>query len=199
MAKPRTTAQTRKQARLQRERERTAITAIMLSIATVFVVALASFIVMANTHGSALFNLWKGLQADVPISPRSALYAQLLSQVEYQEALIITPLSLLCGGIALGRLISPKFTRLRLLRVATAVSAGVLAACLLFRWTLIIAGQNWHLRAGEIDTRLELTQAACMVGWMVAYLLGTWLGVLWRDASHPREPKTPQISGIPVA
>ena len=198
MAKPRKTSQARTRARLQRERERTPAFAVSLSIATIFLVALIAVIVMCNTYGTALYNLFQGLMAQT-LSPRSVLYGQIISQVEFQEAVIFTPISLLCGGIALGRLISTRFTRIRLLGIAATASAGVLMACLLFRWTLLLVAQHGHLFAGEITSRLVLTQIGCTVGWIAAYLLGTWLGVLWRDQGRPKIANSPAAAGIPAA
>lgn len=199
MAQSRTTARTRTDARRQRQREQSAALAAGFSVLTIFLVATLTFLILLNLPGTPVRNFWLLLTVNGQVSPNSQLYRDLFAQIERQEALFVTPFCLLIGGLALGRLMPKRIPRLRLLRTAGIVTVGVVLACILFRWGLILYGQQGHLRAGELDTQVALTQTACSLGWIIAYLIGTWVGVLWRDAGHRNDadqPPAPTFSAL---
>lgn len=196
MAKPRRTAQVRTQARQQRLRERSTVFAAGLSALTTFLAGLAIFITLASLPGTAVRNLWLLLTVNGQVSPSSPLYRTLFTQIERQEALFFSPVCLLIGGLALGRLVPRRIPRPRLLRAAGVVAVGVVLACVLFRWGLILWGQQGHLQAGELDARTETTQAVCSIGWIAAYLVGVWFGGLWRDAGRSAEADTSETGSL---
>ena len=187
MVKPRKTARTRTYARQRRLRERSTVFAASLSASTVLLVGLLTFIVLTNIPGTAIRNFWLLVMVNGQVSPSSELYRSLFAQIERQEALFVSPICLLAGGLVLGRLMPRRIPRPRLLRTAALVAVGVVVACVLFRWSLILWGQHGRLHAGEIDTQIELTQVVCSLGWIIAYLVGTWIGVQWRDVGHHAE------------
>jgi hypothetical protein len=181
MIQSRNPARQRRRARQQRARERSAVIAAGLSVAAILIVGLGYFFIEANIPGTAVRNFLLLVITNGQVSPRSELYRALFAHIEMEDALIASPLSLLCGGLVLGRLIPSRFTRARLMRIATVVSVGVILAFMFFVWGLIIAGQHGHLRPGEVDTHKAWVQTACAFGWIAAYLVGAWCGVAWRD------------------
>ncbi len=187
MAKPRKTAQARTEARRRRLQERSTVHAASLSALAVFVVGLTVFTVLAILPGTPVRNFWLLVTVNGQVSPRSDLYQSLFAQIERQEVLFVSPLCLLCGGLTLGRLTPRRIPGLRLLRAAGIVAVGVVLACVIFRWGLILYGQQGHLQAGELNTQVEKTQLACSLGWIIAYLAGTGVGVRWRDSGFQRQ------------
>lgn len=185
-----TKARIRRRERVQRQRERSPALAATLSALTFFLVALLIFIVEMNIPTHPVRNFFR-LVAYGDTTPGSQLYLQLMGQIEREDMFFVTPLSLFCAGLVLGRLTPRRIAPFRLLRIAAAVSFSVVAACILFRWGLILYGQHGHLRPGEIDTQLAETQTLCIVGWLIAYLIGAALGVLWRGRPTHQPDETP--------
>ncbi len=129
--------------------------------------------------------------ATLPLSP---LYQQLSEEVAREEALFATPFSLLCGGLALG-LSAPRYAPRRRVLVSGGVMAfGILAVSLTFLWVDNIYTTNTinQHEGGTISHATApltylLTQALWGAAWIAACVLGTWLGLRWRDRHVPTD------------
>lgn len=180
MAQFPTTARTRRRERLQRHRERSPGLAVFLSVLTAICVCLLIFIIEINTPTNPLRNLFR-LMAYGQITVSNPLYQHLLAQVERQDLLFATPFSLFCAGIVLGRLTPRRIANARLIRIAAMVGGGVILACIVFRWGLILIGQHGRLQAGELDLEMVKIQIAFLIGWLIVCLVGVLIGATWRN------------------
>ena len=116
-----------------------------------------------------------------------------------EDALFVMPLSLLCGGVALGRLAPRTVSRKNLLLVPV----GITLICNLIRWGIIvagmiIAGKGGHQIAGIVDWQIVRNQTLATVGWILAFVIGTGFGTLWRDARRKREASANSPRPSPV-
>lgn len=157
----------------------------LLSAVTAICVCILIFVIDLNTPTNPLRNLFR-LLAYGQTSLSSPLYQSLKAQVEREDLLFVTPFSLFCAGIVLGRLTPRRITNLRLIRIAASVGLGVMFVCIAFRWGLILYGQHGHLTAGEFNMEIVKMQALFLVGWLIAYLIGVLIGVFWRKLRKNR-------------
>ncbi len=175
----------RQRAASRLRRERTLFAAALWSAGVTVLVALGIFVAQWTTPGTALRNLIDLELYNRAVRPDNPLMARFLTQVQTQEALYFTPLTMLCGGLALGCLAPRAAGKRRVLGAALKVGLTVLALCLLTSWGESLYAQGWHLRPHEIDRELLLVQGGLLLGWTAVYLLGTLLGLWARDRKQP--------------
>lgn len=183
--------------RRARKRERPLGTAIAWGVAAMMGVTAASFIILMLVPNSALHNFFVlASQANSATLPLSDLYQQWRESIEREEALIVTPLSMLCGGLTLG-LLAPRYApRRRVLLSGAAMAAILLGVVLAFTWTaaLIESGITNRNEGGLIAKKtappeLIARQAAWDIGFICICALGTGLGLKLRDRRTRVEPE----------
>ena len=124
----------------QKKRERPLGAAIGLGLAATLGVALLIFVIeMLLPHSTVRTFVDLSLHAPSATLPLGSLYQDLKEGVDTQEALFVTPFSLFCGGLVLGRF-APRYAPLR--RVLTAgagMALGILVVSLAFSWEQAIS------------------------------------------------------------
>ena len=175
-----------------KRRERPLGAAVGLGVLTAFGVGLLILIVELLIPNSTLHNFYllahHNASATLPLDP---LYQEWADKIQEEDALLVTPLSLLCGGLVMGRLSPSYVPRRRLLIAGGLLGLGVLAVSLGFLWPTAILQQN-TLNAHEGGQIVHLTapvglivrQALFGAAWTALCVLGTRLGLHWRDR-HP--------------
>ncbi len=183
--------------RRARKRERPLGTAIAWAVAATMGVSIVSFIVLMLVPNSALHNFFVlASRANSATLPLSDLYQQWQESIEREEALIVTPLSMLCGGLALG-LLAPRYApRRRVLLSGAAMATILLGVVLAFTWTeaLIQSGLTNKNEGGLVAKKtappeLIARQAAWTLGWIAICAVGTGLGLKLRDRRTHVEPE----------
>lgn len=184
-----------------KRRERPLGTAISLGLAATVGVGLVILLVQLLLPHSFMRQYYELLRhspsATLPLSP---LYQQLSEDAAREEALFATPFSLLCGGLALGRLAPRYAPRRRVLVAAGLMAFGILAVSVSFLWVdnlTTTALLNKH-EGGTISHPTAplgylLRQALWGLGWIAACVLGAWLGLRWRDRRSPQD----RSKGVP--
>lgn len=177
-----------------KKRERPLGAAIGFGLLVTFGVALAIFIVMMLIPGTALHNLFRmSLYLSSATLPFDPLFQQWKEVVNREEALFVTPFSLLCGGLTLGWLAPRYATRRRVLLVSAAMALGILVVSLAFTWSDALVATN-HLATSEggyvarLVAPLDLIVRQSVWGliWIAVCVLGAWLGLRLRDRRSPQ-------------
>ena len=177
-------------------------TAIGLGLAATLAVGLLMATALLLTPGTAAHQFYAlvhgNSSATLPLDP---LYQNWAEKMGEEDALIGTPLSLLCGGLALGWLAPNYVVRQRVLLSGAALGFGVMAVTLTFQWVAALNQQN-TLNVHEGGQQVALTappdlilrQAFLVVVWTAICVLGTWLGRTLRERSRSKQDaETPSL------
>ena len=170
--------------RKQKKRERTLGQAIGLSLAVTLGVALLIFMVLMSLPGSALHQLYLLIRFNSTATLRSdILFKDWMEKVDVQEAVFVTPFSLLCGGLALGWLSPSYAARRRVLIWAAAIPVGLVTLFLALLWPTAILQQNaMNANAGGsqnyVTAPFEVVRNQIFWGiiWTLVSILGAWGG-----------------------
>ena len=153
---------------------------LVATLAAGIVIALA-LVLIPGTAEHQFVSLVFGIHsATLPLNP---LYQEWSEKLQEADALFGTPLSLLCGGLALGRLAPSYASRRSVLLSGGALGFGVVAASIAFVWVVGLVNQNAlnHQQGGQqviitAPPELIVKQAIIAVLWTAVCVLGTWLG-----------------------
>jgi len=178
-----------------KRRERPLGAAIGWGLAATMGVGLVILLVQLLLPGSFMREYYELLRhsasATLPLSP---LYQQLSEEVAREEALFATPFSLLCGGLILGRLAPRYAPRRRVLVSAGLMAFGILVVSVSFLWVdnltttdLLNKHEGGTISHPTAPIGYLLRQALWGLGWIAACILGTWLGLRWRDRRVPQD------------
>lgn len=151
------------------------------------------FFILVTVPNSALHNLIR-LCLYVPSDtlPLSPLYQEWMEKVQWEEALLVTPLSLLCGGLVLGRLAPRYASHKSVLLAGAAMAFSIVAASLAFTWSISVYETN-GLNASEGGRITQLSaplgyivrQTLFAAAWTAVGVVGTALGLRLRDRRTP--------------
>ena len=191
-----------------KKRERPLGAAIGWGLAVTLGVGLVILTVQLLVPGTFLRNYYLLLlhapSATLPLSP---LTRQLSEEVAREEALFSTPLSLLCGGLTLGRL-APRYAgRRRVLAAGAIMAFGVLAVSLSFLWAdNIYTTRFFNVHEGGVTAHPTapadylVRQSLWGLLWIAVSVLGTWLGLRLRDRRLPQDAAGPgrKDAALPV-
>ena len=186
--------------RKPKRRERTLGQAIALALAVTLGVALLIFVGLMCLPGSALHQFYLLAHYNASNTLRgSLLFQKWMDEIDRQEV-VVTALSLLCGGLALGWLAPSYTSRRRLLLSAAGISLGLVAVLLAFLWPTAILNQN-QLNANAGGTQDYVTapfyvirnQILWGIVWTAVCVLGAWGGRILRTRYakpllHPHQP-----------
>lgn len=150
------------------------------TLAAGVVIALA-LVLIPGTAAHQFFALVSGIHsATLPLDP---LYQEWSEKISEEETLFATPVSMLCGGLALGWLAPSYASRRRVLLSGGLLGFGVVAASVAFVWVFGILNQNTlnHQQGGQqvvitAPPELIVRQAIAAVLWTAICVFGTWLG-----------------------
>ena len=150
------------------------------TLAAGVVIALA-LVLIPGTAEQQFVSLVFGIHsATLALNP---LYQEWSEKLQEADALFGTPLSLLCGGLVLGRLAPSYASRRSVLVSGAALGFGVVAASIAFVWVVGLVNQNAlnHQQGGQqviITAPLELIVKQVVIAalWTAVCVLGTWLG-----------------------
>ena len=187
--------------RKQRKRERTLGQAISLAIGATLGVGLLIFLVLICLPGSALHQFFVLAHYNSSATLRSdILFQRWMEKIDEQEALLGMPLSLLCGGLALGWYAPHYATRRRVLICAAAIALGLMLVLLAFLWPTAILQQNaLNARAGGtqdyVTAPLYVIRNQILWGavWTLVCVLGAWLGRSLRARIAKRDAPAPAL------
>ncbi len=187
--------------RKQRKRERTLGQAISLAIGATLGVGLLIFLLLICLPGSALHQFFVLAHYNASSTLRTdPLFEQLTEKIDEQEALLAMPLSLLCGGLALGWFAPTYATLRRVLLAAAAIALGLVALFLAFLWPTAILQQNaLNARAGGtqdyVTAPLYVIRNQILWGavWTLVCVLGAWLGRSLRARITKRDAPAPAL------
>ena len=183
-----------------KRRERPLGTAISLGLAVTLGVGVVILVVQLLVApilppGSFLRQYYELLRhspsATLPLSP---LYQQLSEKVAQEDALFATPFMLLCGGLALGRNAPRYAARRRVLVSGGLMAFGILSVSLAFLWVdnlyttyVLNTHEGGTITHATAPLAYLLTQVLWGLAWIAACVLGTWLGLRWRDRRVPTD------------
>ena len=147
-----------------------------------------TLVLIPGTAAHQFFSLASGIHsATLPLDP---LYQQWMEKISEEETLFATPVSMLCGGLTLGRLAPSYAGRRRVLLSGAALGFGIVAAAVAFVWVFGVLNQNTlnHLQGGEqvklsAPPDLIVREIVSIAFWTAACVLGTWLGLRRRVQS----------------
>ncbi len=178
-----------------KRRERPLGAAVGWAVAATLAVGLIILGIQLLVPSSAIHNMY--LLSHYNSSPTlrdDPLFEQWMADINREEALFATPLSLLCGGLTLGWLAPAYAGRRRVLRVAAVLAFAVVAVSLAFVWPAAIIQQNRLNEAGgrivqvSIPPELMVRQAILTVLWIGVCVGGAWAG-LWARRRGPGEAR----------
>ena len=186
--------------RKQKKRERTLGQAIGLALLVTLGVALLIFVGLMCVPSSALHQFYLLAHYNASNTLRgSLLFQKWMDEIDRQEV-VVTALSLLCGGLALGWLAPSYTSRRRILLAAAEISLGLVAVLLAFLWPTAILNQN-QLNANAGGTQDYVTapfyvirnQILWGIVWTAVCVLGAWAGRGLRiryakPLLHPHQP-----------
>ncbi len=162
------------------------------AVAATLGMGLIILVVQLLMPSSAVHNMY--LLAHYNSSPtlrENPLFQQWMADIDWEEAVFATPLSLLCGGLTLGWLAPAYAGRGRVLRVAAILAFSVVAVSLAFVWPTAIVQQNRLNEAGGrvvqvgIPPELMVRQAILTVLWIGVCVGGAWAGLKARRRGTP--------------
>ena len=187
--------------RKQRKRERTLGQAIGLAVAVTLGVGLLIFVILMLVPGTPLPNFYQLAHNNASSTLRTdPLFLQWMDKIDELEALLVTPLSLLCGGLTLGWFAPHYATRRRVLISAAAIALGLVTLSLAFLWpTAILQQDALNTHAG--GTQVYVTAPAYVIRnqvfwgliWTLVCVLGAWLGRYLRGQSAKRAVPSPTL------
>ena len=172
-----------------RKREKPLGAAIALGLMTTLGVAALISVIQFLVPHSALHNFYQlvhyNSSATLPLDP---LYQDLMTRIQTEDALFLTPVSLFCGGLVLGWLAPRYASYLRVYVSGGLTGLGITAASVGFTWPTAIFQQK-ALNAHDGGEQVALSappsliaeQAFLMLAWIAVCILGTWLGQHLRD------------------
>lgn len=184
----------RGKARRTKKREQPLGIAIALGLAATLaagiVIALA-LVLIPGTAAHQFFSLVSHVQsATLPLDP---LYQEWSEKISEEEALFATPVSMLCGGLALGWLAPSYVERRRVLLAGGLMGFVVIAVSIAFVWVFGILDQNAlnHIEGGQqvsiaAPPKLIAWQAFFAVIWTACCVGGTWLGLRGRERARQK-------------
>ena len=187
-------------ARRGRKREQPLGVAIALglaaTLAAAIVIALASVLV-PGTPAHKFYSLVAHIHsATLPLDP---LYQEWFEKMSEEDTLFGTPVSLLCGGFALGRLAPNYADRLRVLISGGLMGLGVIAAAVAFEWVLGTLSQSTlnHMEGGQqvnitLPSELIAKLIVVAVFWTAVCVFGTWLGLRGRERARQKAQQAAQ-------
>jgi len=151
-----------------------------VTLAAGIVIAL-TLVLIPGTAAHQFFLLVSGVHsATLPLNP---LYQEWSEKISEEETLFATPVSMLCGGLALGWLAPSYASRRQVLVSGGLMGFGVVAASVAFVWVVGVVNQNTlnHQQGGEqvvitAPPELIIKQAVVAVLWTAICVFGTWLG-----------------------
>ena len=197
-------ARTQAKAKVRTNRERPLGTAIAWGVAAAFGTGLLLFAVQMAVPSSAVHNFIDLLRHNPSATlPFSQLYQDWFAKIQVEEALLVTPLSLLCGGLTLG-LLAPRYAaRRRVLLSGAAMAFGVLVFCLAFTWipsvletNLLAASQGGMVARLAAPVSYIVRQTLWVAAWTAICVLGAALGLYLRDRRLPASPGSEAASGL---
>ena len=155
--------------------------------------ALVLFFILMAIPGSALHYFLQLCLHDASATlPFSQLYQEWSAKIEIEEIFLVTPLSLLCGGLILGWLAPRYVSRKSVLLSAAAMGIAILVLSLAFTWTTSVYETN-GLAASEGGWVARLSaplsyivrQTLLVAAWTTVCVLGATLGLRLRDRRPP--------------
>jgi MFS family permease len=193
-------------AKIRANRERPLGTAIGWGVAATLGMALLIFAVLMAMPGSAVHNFFDlCLHNPSATLPFSQLYQDWSAKIQVEEALLVTPLSLLCGGLTLGRLAPRYASRRRVLLSGAMMAFGILVLCLAFDWVNAVHETNLLADSqGGMVARLSapvsyiVRQTLWVAAWTAVCVLGAALGQRLRDRRLPVSAGSEAASGLRV-
>lgn len=161
--------------------------AVALSVAVSVGAGLAYMLIsLAFPHSPELLliQLMSGNEsAEITSSP---LYQSLWSQVFTQQIFIQMPISMLAGGIVLGRKLGDEYGLRKLYIWAAACGIFNFIAPNLFLWIGKLVNQNMHLNPGDVTSQLLVANLFAFLLWVGLYILGADIGRRFRKSGTPR-------------
>jgi len=184
--------------RKTKKRERTLGQAIGLGLAVTLGVACVLYVILWMIPASNLANFYAlSAHASSPTIRVSALFQQWATTIQWEEKLIVSPISLLCGGLILGRFAPRYATTKRVLLSSAKMAFALISFAVIFDWTDAFV-QDWLIdrRIGGFNNPLTappdviLGQIGWVLVWITVCILGTWGGLRWRDRTKiaPHSP-----------
>ena len=154
------------------------------TLAVGIAIALA-LVLIPGTAAHQFFSLVSGIHsATLPLDP---LYQEWSEKISEEETLFATPISMLCGGLALGWLAPSYASRRSVLLSGGLLGFGVVAASIGFVWAFGIINQNTlnHQQGGQqvvitAPPELIVKEAVAALLWTAICIFGTWLGLRLR-------------------
>ena len=171
-------------------------------------VGLLLFAILVAIPGTDMLNyIHLCLHAASSTLPFSKLYQDWSAKIQQEEALLVTPLSLLCGGLILGRLAPHYASRKSVLLSGAAMAVGILVVSLAFTWSNAVYETN-SLAASEGGWIARMTapisylvrQTLWVAAWTAVCVLGSALGLRLRDRRPPASEKPssgPTLRAVP--
>lgn len=178
-----------KESRKAKRRERPLGVAIGWALAATFGTALVILLALSHLPGAVITHLFElSRYAASPTLRNDPLYQQYAERVSELDTLIDTPLSLLCGGLVLGRLAPRYATRRRVLLSGAAMALGVVIIPLGLTWLTAVLQQNainrqtgGYVYPVTAPPDLIVRQLALFLVWAAIGTGGAWLGLWLRD------------------
>lgn len=111
-----------------------------------------------------------------PTISRSDLYITLMNQVDQLSMFVVTPLSMLVGGIALGVTLGEEYGSTVLYRWAAGCGTFINLALLTFLWGNKLVAQGMHLAPGQVTPTFLSVQLLALIFWIGMYVVGAEIG-----------------------
>ncbi|MDQ2799359.1 MAG: hypothetical protein M3Y13_06925 [Armatimonadota bacterium] len=177
-----------------KKRERPLGAAIGFGLLVTFGVALAIFMAMMLIPGTALHYFFQiSLHQSSATLQFDPLFQQWKEDINREDALFVSPFSLLCGGLTLGWLAPHYAMRRRILLSAAAMAFGFLVISLAFTWSDALVATSHHATSeggyvARLIAPLDLIvrQNIWDLIWIAVCVLGAWLGLRLRDRRSPQ-------------
>ncbi len=158
------------------------------TLAAGIVIAVVS-VLLPGTPAHQFFSLAQHIHsATLALDP---LYQEWLEKISEEEVLFAMPVSMLCGGLALGWLAPSYVERRRVLVAGGLMGFAVVAASVAFVWVFGILDQNAlnHIEGGQqvnitAPPELIVKQVVSAILWTTICVLGTWLGLRGRERAR---------------
>ena len=192
--------------RKAKKRERPLGAAIGWGLAVTFAVALIILLALRQLPGAVITHLFElSRYAASPTLRNDALYQQYSERLNEMDALLGTPLSLLCGGLTLGWLAPRYATRRRILLSGTTMAFAVVVIPLALVWLAAVLQQNaidrqmgGYFYPVTAPPDLIVRQILWAILWVAIGTGGTWLGLRLRDRKAATVSSgSPATSGSP--
>jgi len=181
--------------------------AIGLGLMVSFGVGLAIFLIEIAIPGTSVRNIFDLIVHD---SSATLVLGPLFQGYEFnfqrEEALFVTPLALLCGGLTLG-LTAPRVLKLmQVLWAAAGMSTGLLAVSLAFAWYVglyetdqLARSEGGMVARQTAPPEYVLNLLLWHVSWVIVCVLGAYLGQRYRTMTAPVSRTAPAVMTTPPA